>query len=273
MRVGLVVHHDRSDALSIGRELIQLAIEAVLEIVAGPEDAARLGVQEAVLEREPLAAVVGVGGDGTVLEAARIGLAADAAVLGVNAGRVGFLADVEPAAMKEAIQVLAGGNYAEQRLMTVATTMPDGSTEVGLNDVVMEKMASHRLVSIRLQVDDAEVVTYHADGVVVCTPTGSTAYNLSAGGPIVDRRLEALIVTPVASHSLFAKPLVFSASVEIRCTVVDDRPVGVAVDGRELGSLQPGDQVRIVRGGRPVRFIDVSGRSFDQVLRRKLGLD
>ncbi|MFQ5966993.1 MAG: NAD(+)/NADH kinase [Acidimicrobiia bacterium] len=273
MKIGLVLHHDRTEAFELAEEFVELAAAEGLELLASSEDAKRLGTSAADLDREQLDAVVAVGGDGTVLEGARLALQTDAAVLGINAGRVGFLADVDPEGLKPAVLALAAGEWAEQQFMTVEAAMPDGSRAVGMNDVVIEKIASQRLVSIELAADDREVITYHADGIVICTPSGSTAYNLSAGGPLVDRRLDALIVTPVASHGLFAKPLVFSPEVELRCRVADDRPVGVAVDGRELGSLGAEEHVEIVRGSRPVRMIQMTGRSFDQVLRKKFGLD
>jgi NAD+ kinase len=273
MRVGILLHHERAAALAIGTEFVERATERGLDIVARTHDAERLGIESAVLTEETLDAIVAVGGDGTVLEASRIGRSIDAPVLGINAGRVGFLADVEADGIGGAVDALASGAWRERVVMTVRAGFADGTSDVGLNDVVMEKVASRRLVSISLSVDGADVVTYHADGVVVCTPTGSTAYNLSAGGPLLDRRLEALTVTPVAPHSLFAKSLVFSGQTRLRCTVTNDRPVGVAVDGRELGQLEPGEHVDIWKGESPARLIDVSGHSFDQLIRRKFGLE
>ncbi len=272
MRIRLVLHHDREDALELGRRLSALASSEGLEVVAAAGDAGRLGVEAEEPANSAADVVVAVGGDGTVLEGARIALRSGAALLGINAGRVGFLADVEPAGLDAAVRALASGSWNTQAAMTVEATMPNGGSAIGMNDVVIEKVASHRLVSISLAADGRDVATYHADGVVICTPTGSTAYNLSAGGPLVDRRIEALIVTPVASHSLFSKTLVFSPAVRLVCRVVDERPVGVSVDGRQVGTLSAGEQVEIARGTDPVRMINLSGQSFDQVLRRKFSL-
>ena len=273
MKIAIVLHHERAQAAELAADFVKLASHHDLDLYASASDARRLGTSEADLDVEKFEAVVAVGGDGTVLEGARLALRSEAALLGVNAGRVGFLADIEPDELEAAVKALASGDYLIQNFMTVQAVMPEGGPVVGMNDVVIEKIASQRLVSISLLADEREVVTYHADGIVICTPSGSTAYNLSAGGPLVDRRLEAMIVTPVASHGLFAKPLVFAPGVKLRCRVVDERPVGVAVDGRELGTLGVGEHVDIERGDRPVRMIHISGRTFDQVLRKKFGLD
>lgn len=270
MKLALVLHHERSEAIAIARKLIDLASETDLEVVAGERDAPRLSLDSVDLDLAGIEAVVAIGGDGTVLEGARLGLTHDVPVLGLNAGRVGFLAE-EPEVLESAVDALASGRWNESRIMTVEAAAGDRSA-TGINDVVIEKVSSQRLVSISLTADDHPVLTYHADGVIVCTPTGSTAYNLSAGGPVVDRRLEGLIVTPVASHSLFARPLVFAPHAILRFEVLHDRAVGINVDGRELARLEPGAVVEVRRGEKSARFLDLTGRTFDQIIRRKFRL-
>jgi NAD+ kinase len=157
--------------------------------------------------------------------------------------------------------------------MTVEAAIGDARPVAGVNDVVVEKAISQRLVSIEVAVDGEPFLTYHADGLVFSTPTGSTAYNLSAGGPLVHPQLDALILTPVAHHSLFSTAVVFPDDSELVCTVVHDRPVSVAVDGRELGRADPGDRITIRRGSRDVRFIDYSGRSYPRLVTEKLKLE
>ena len=201
--------------------------------------------------------VVAVGGDGTMLEAVRVALEADLPVLGVNAGHVGFLTRVEPGRLDAALDALAAGGWAESRRMTLCARVRGRPDAVGLNDVVVEKAVSQHVVKISVVVGEERLVSYRADGVVVATPTGSTAYTFSAGGPLVDPELEALVVTAVAPHNLFARPIVFRPEVVLRLTVDDDRPARVNVDGRTLAVLAPGEEVEVSRGERagPLRRV------------------
>jgi NAD+ kinase len=216
--------------------------------------------------------IVAIGGDGTVLRAARTALQADVPLLGINVGRKGFLADVEPDALEEAVEVLASGSWRESPRMTIEAVVNDREAVTGINDVVIEKVLSQRLISLEVAFDGERFITYHADGVILATPTGSTAYSLSAGGPLVAPEVEALILSPVAPHALFSKSLLLRPETEILCTVVQDRSAGVSVDGYDLGKVVPGDRIRVRRGHGQVRFIDVSGRSFGTRVKQKFYL-
>lgn len=214
--------------------------------------------------------VVAVGGDGTMLQAATFATAADADIVGINVGRVGFLAEVERGEVATLASLLLKGGYPTKERMTLAATI-DGETHVGLNDVVVEKVASQQMISVEIDVDGERFLTYRADGMIISTPTGSSAYNLSAGGPLVDPRLAAIVITPVAAYSLFSSPVVLHPGVRLDVRIVHDRPAGCAVDGRASAVLEPGDHVRVTSG--PVlRLVDVTGRSYPETLRSKLRL-
>ncbi|HDH25105.1 MAG TPA: NAD(+)/NADH kinase [Actinobacteria bacterium] len=259
MRLTMVVHERRPQAGTVAERFRDGCLLRGIEIVD----------QEA----EHVDAVIAIGGDGTVLRAARIALKSGAALLGVNVGRKGFLADVEPAGLPEALDVLASGTWRESARMTIRARMNGGETAVGINDVVVEKTGGHSIISIEVRVDGERFIDYHADGLVFATPTGSTAYNLSAGGPLMDPEVEALIMSPVAPHSLFSKSVILHPDAEIRCMVVADRPAGVSVDGRDLGTAHSGDMIFIERGSEQVRFIDVSGTSFPRRVKDKFHLN
>lgn len=229
-------------------------------------DAAELGIEAGA---DP-SVVVAVGGDGTMLEAARFATAADADIVGINVGRVGFLAEVEVGEVDALAEVLTRGGYGIKERMTLAATH-DGTTQVGLNDVVVEKNASQQMISVEVDVDGERFLTYRADGVIVATPTGSSAYNLSAGGPLIDPRIAAMVITPVAAYSLFSAPVVLHPGVELDIRIVHDRPAGCSVDGRASIVLEPGETVRVTQGP-ALRLIDVSGRSYPETLRSKLRL-
>ncbi len=208
-----------------------------------------------------------------MLRAARVALAADVPLLGINAGRKGFLADVEPGMLEQSIEELASGSWEVSRRMTLEARINNGDPVTGINDVVIEKTMSQRLISIEVAVDHERFLNYHADGLIIATPTGSTAYNLSAGGPLVDPEVEAVILSPVSPHSLFSKSLVLHPSAVIRCTIVQDRPAGVSVDGYEVGTVNPGDEITVRRGGGTIRFVELSGRSFAGRVKEKFHLN
>jgi NAD+ kinase len=142
-----------------------------------------------------------------------------------------------------------------------------------VNDVVVEKIDSTRLVNLEVVIDGSHFATYRADGLIVATPTGSTAYSFSAGGPIVDPSVDALVLTPVAAHSLFDRPIVLPADAEISITVRRDRPVRVNVDKEVLGHIGDGERVSIGRGSRPARFVTFGTTSFPGLVRDKFELE
>jgi NAD+ kinase len=215
--------------------------------------------------------VLGVGGDGTMLAAARLALHDNVPVLGFDLGTLGFLTEAEPADLDRVIPRLIGGDYEVEERMTVAARVGD-THEVGLNDVVIEKVDTTRLVSLDVVIDGTHLVTQRADGLIVATPTGSTAYSFSAGGPLLDPALQALVVTPVASHSLFDRSIVVPGSSRIEVTVTKDRIVRVNVDKGGLGQLAEGGKVEIHSGERPSRFVTLGERSFAALIREKFGL-
>lgn len=266
--IGVVVTADRPEAVEVARRLVSLTDEAGLRVAACDASTAyALGVP--AVGRE-LSVVVAVGGDGTVLSGVRHAIDRKVPVVGVNVGRVGFLAEVEPSALEELVHRLAGPTPPTVPRMAVAATV-DGTTTVGLNDVVIQKTEGQHMVGVDVLVDGERFLTFRADGVIVSTPTGSSAYNLSAGGPLLDPRVDALVVTPVAPYSLFRSAVALDPDSAIRCTVIHDRSASVAVDGREVGVLAPGESVEIRRGP-SVPFVDLAGRSYPESLKRKLRL-
>ena len=266
MRLGLVVNREREEAVEFETRF---------------EDAAEaVGCETLALDQESLStppdwnevdAVVAIGGDGTVLNATRRAMLTGTPVLGINLGTLGFLAEAEPEQLDEVLAALTSGEYTIEERNTIKATIGDVS-EPGLNDVVVEKIDSQRLVVLDVEVNGERFLTYRADGIVVATSTGSTAYGFSAGGPLIDPRVETLLVTPVAPHSLFDRSLVMPPDSRIVITVTDDRPVRVSVDGREIGSLHEGDFVEIGQADQRARFIRLSKEGFATRVTRKFGL-
>jgi NAD+ kinase len=273
MKIALVVHPYRSEATEIAAQLVAEATRRGFPVSANEEDASRVPGTE-VRGPGPADAdvVVAVGGDGTVLEGVRLGIEADLPVLGVNAGHMGFLAEVEPAMVPEAVAALAAGEYSESRRMTLAARFDGADTVIGINDAVIEKTVSQHILRVAVWVNEERLIGYRTDAVIVATPTGSTAYTFSAGGPLVDPELEALVVTPVAPHTLFGRPLVFQPGTTLTFHIEGDRPGRVNIDGRSHAVLEPGEQVVITRGEPSARFIRLVPRNFATAVREKFHL-
>jgi NAD+ kinase len=222
--------------------------------------------------------VLVLGGDGTLLSMADcIGAAGlDIPILGVNFGSLGFLTEVTLPELYPALEaVLAGTARTESRMMLSATTQRASGAAAGhivLNDVVVTKAAHARMIELLVSVGDEFVTRIKADGLIVATPTGSTAYNLAAGGPIVHPTLDALLLTPIAPHMLTNRPIVIPASAPV-CVqpLMEERDeVYVTFDGQTGLQLQAGDEIRIRSAERPLRLIRPSTRSYFDVLRQKL---
>jgi NAD+ kinase len=216
--------------------------------------------------------ILAVGGDGTMLAAVQTAVAFDVPVLGFNLGTLGFLTEAEPDDVAAVVKRLVTGEFDVQTRLTVSAAI-GGVSAVGVNDVVVEKVDSTRLVSLTVVIDGTEFATYRADGLIIATPTGSTAYSFSAGGPVVDPGVDALVLTPVASHSLFDRPLVLPADAEIAVTARTDRLVRVNVDKTDLGQISEGETVDIRRGERPARFVTFGSLTFPGLVREKFGLE
>jgi NAD+ kinase len=225
------------------------------------------------LEDEPPALtddslVVSLGGDGTFLRAARLAHGAGAAVLAVNLGRVGFLLDVPAdgvaASVREAIH---GATEVEH--LALAAHMPDGSVVFALNELVVERQAPGHMVQLTTYLDDEFFLSYSADGVMVATPTGSTAYNFSAGGPIVDADLPVLVLTPVAPHFTINSSVVVNGDRTVRLEVGRNAALVVA-DSHVVATLNAGESVSVRRSERPVRVVRAGSFSLGRRLRENL---
>jgi len=222
--------------------------------------------------------VVVLGGDGTLLSMADCIAAAgvDVPILGVNFGRLGFLTEVTLPELYSALETaLAGRARVEERLMLRSTTIRHGSAlpeHMTLNDVVVTKAAQSRMIELSVSVGDEFVTRVKADGLIVATPTGSTAYNLAAGGPIVQPGMDALVLTPIAPHMLTNRPIVIPSLSPVRITpVMDERDkVYVTFDGQEGYELEAGDEVRICCAPRRLKLLHSASRSYFEVLREKL---
>jgi NAD+ kinase len=264
--VGFLVHERREAAVRAGDELARrLRDDGVNTVRLTPDDASI-----------PVDLVVAVGGDGTFLRAAFVASRVRAPVLGVKVGRLGFLTEVEPVDALPLIRdALEGRARIEERLAVVGETEVEGAfpPQWGMNEIMVEKLARQRLVRLRVEVDGAYVTTFSADGVIVATPTGSTAYSFSARGPIVSPTVPCLVVTPIAAHMVFDRSFVLAADQVVTLEVVGEEPALLSADGRETVEVPVGTRVRIRASNRPARFVRRDdGSAFLPRVREKFGL-
>ena len=220
--------------------------------------------------------IVAVGGDGTMLYAADLAREHNVPLLGINRGRLGFLADVTPDQMLQSIDNILNGKYSrESRLLLDAHLVkPDGSviTASALNDIVLQRHRTGRMVNFETSIDNKYVNTHSGDGLIVATPTGSTAYALSCGGPIIEPQLDAIVVVPICPHTLSDRPIVVPATLEIEVRLIEciDTQAEVTADGHSFGTLTAMDRLLISAADNRIRLIHPPGHDFYEILRSKL---
>ena len=221
--------------------------------------------------------VLVLGGDGTLLRAAEMARPVGVPLLGVNLGRVGFLAEAEQESLDDALDAVVQGRYeVEERMTLDAVARINGDALVrtwALNEATVEKSSRERILEVVLEVDGRPVSAFGCDGVICATPTGSTAYAFSAGGPLVWPQVEALLLAPSNAHALFARPMVIAPDSEVAIEVDPAGPPAVLeCDGRRTVALPPGARVELARGATPVRMVRLNGQPFADRLVRKFDL-
>ena len=280
--ITFLVHPDRPDALALATETASWLEERgnVARILrfSGPDRVSEAGVEIdlAAVDLAGTVVAVSMGGDGTFLRVVRLAAPEDVPVLGVNFGRLGYLPDLLPDQLRDALTKVLDGTAAIESRCALEVCISDRSigddvsTLLALNEVVIEKIDFGHTVRLATMVDGEEALTYSADGLIIATPTGSTAYNLSAGGPILAPTLRAMVVTPVAPHFSLDRSLVLTDTQEVRVEVAPDRSGALVIDGQDVGRLKPGATVTCTVAARPVRVVRNEPHTFGTILRFRL---
>lgn len=252
--------------------------KAGIDVMALPDVAERLAVQsvsEAALA-ESADLIVAIGGDGTMLYAASLTGSGDVPLLGVNRGRLGFLADVTPTEMLESIDLIMNGDYSRESRSRLLATLNSASTgtitALALNDIVLQRRDTGRMLDFETRIANRYVNTHMGDGLIVATPTGSTAYALSCGGPIIEPKLDAFVVVPICPHTLSDRPIVIPADEQFEITLLDrdGTKAEISVDGLSLGEFTAADKLIIARSDCPITLIHPPGYDYFEILRSKL---
>jgi NAD+ kinase len=279
----LVAHHDRMEAAALARLAAAWLTDHGHSAWMTPEDAAPLELTELVQERSPQSAglALSLGGDGTMLRAVKMLGGSGVPIIGVNVGLLGYLTEVEPPALTGALERWAAGPEAgewrvEERMMIDASLhrlgVDQAETWTALNESVVEKQEAGHTVRLLVRIDGAPFTSYAADGLIIATPTGSTAYSLSARGPVVSPKHRALLLTPVSPHMLFDRSLVLDPDEQVEIEVIGHRPATLSIDGQTAASLAEGDTVSVRASMSVARFVRFGERRFHQILKAKFGL-
>ncbi|MEP7046281.1 MAG: NAD(+)/NADH kinase [Ilumatobacteraceae bacterium] len=279
----LVAHHDRIEAAALARSAATWLAGHGHSAWMTPEDAEPLELLDLVSERKPESAglALSLGGDGTMLRAVKMLAGAPVPIIGINIGLLGYLTEVEPAALTAALERWAAGSETgewriEERMMLDATLHRCGAEQTemwtALNEGVVEKQEAGHTVRLLVRIDGATFTSYAADGLIISTPTGSTAYSLSARGPVVSPKHRALLLTPVSPHMLFDRSLVLDPDEQVEIEVIGHRPATLSIDGQTAASLAEGDIVAVRASASVARFVRFGERRFHQILKTKFGL-
>lgn len=277
MRLGVIGHKGYEELPGILRTLFRLAPSLKIEPFLESEIAEVAGKETSLDDPNKIDALITLGGDGTLLRGARFLDGHDIPILGVNLGRVGFLTSCQSDDFEPALRHLAGGEYVAQPRMALSARAISSEGETrkqwrALNDFVLHKGGFARVVRLNVFVDGESIGTYAADGVVISTPTGSTAYSLSAGGPVVVPTVESIIITPVSPHTLGIRPLVIPPDGEVTVEA-NESPTEllVTVDGQVGTKFVKGEKLKVRRADNPVRIVRFPGTTFFERMRAKLG--
>lgn len=279
--IGVLVHHDRKAAWDVATELVSWLDERGHDIRLPERDATLVGLERFGQPDDEVAVgaelVVGVGGDGTILRAVDLAAPLGVPVLGVNVGQLGYLTMVEPEAMRASMKRFLAGSYEidERMRLDVVVVRADGTvepTECALNEAVLERGEPGHTIRIEAYFDGEAFTPYVADGLIVSTPTGSTAYAFSVRGPIVAPRHRAIVLVPVAPHMLFDRSMVLEPSTQIRLEVAGHRVARLGIDGRSLGTLAEGDSIVCTAAEQPALLVTFGRADFHRVLRSKFAL-
>lgn len=285
-RIFLLAHTGRDEAVVVARKVVASLLSHGLVVRVLADEAAQLGIEPAdgveLVAEDGAAAgcelAVVIGGDGTILRAAEITHQSGTPLLGVNLGHVGFLAEAESEDIESTIDAIVERRYTAEDRLTVDVDVYQGKTLVtstwALNEASVEKAARQRMLEVVVEIDGRPLSRWGCDGVVCATPTGSTAYNFSAGGPIVWPGVEALLIVPISAHALFARPMVVAPDSVLAVEVLaQTQGAGVLwCDGRRTVELPPGARIEVRRGTKPVRLVRLHEAPFTDRLVAKFGL-
>ena len=277
-RVAILGRHEDPHVAELMNTLVGHLTKAGITVVASDDFATEQSVEHVAEEQLADSAdlMIAIGGDGTMLYAGHLLLESGVPLLGINRGRLGFLADVSPDAMLDSVDhILNGNSTIESRIQLVASLQRANGESIeatAINDVVLQRYETGRMVDMVTSVDGQRLNTQSGDGLIVATPTGSTAYALSCGGPLIDPRLDVVVIVPICPHTLTVRPIVIPANqtISVRVLQRQDTNAEVVIDGNSIGTIGPEDELTIRQSEHRTQLIHPPDYDFYSILRSKL---
>ncbi|MDF2577720.1 MAG: ppnK [Chlamydiales bacterium] len=274
MIIALFPNASKHNACNIAREVYKYLTDHGVEVVVDDQEAAVIGASP--LSSVPLLEInfaISLGGDGTILRLVHRYPGLLAPIIGINLGNLGFMADIPLAELYTSLDQFLAGNYRIENRITIEGKNPlKNQSFFALNEVIVHRSGNSSLIELALYVDGNYLSTFRADGVIISTPSGSTAYSLAAGGPILTPELEALVLTPICPHTISNRPIVFMPQQEIKIEYISDyKPVEVTFDGIPSFYLETGESFCIKRRTQIFRLVSLLQRDYYSILRSKLG--
>ena len=279
MKVGILARVDKAQASSLVQALSEALSRRGIAVALEKKTAQLLGPDRSGLDEGALAAtsdlLIVLGGDGTILRFLHCLAGPVPPIFGINLGSLGFLTGVSSEDWPQAVEAIVAGNFQLSARTRLQAELEREETVVetftGLNDVVVSRGQNSQLIKVEVRIDGEELCVYNADGLIVATPTGSTAYSMSAGGPLLLPHSECHVITPICPHVLTNRSTVIADTAQLELRLVgDEHGVTVNVDGQEIRGFGPGDILRISRAGEKLCLATLPGRTFSEVLREKL---
>lgn len=281
MNIAVVVNLSKKNAVECAKDIVKIFLENGAKVLMNSDNAPYFkafkieyfDTDAELFDSCDLA--VTVGGDGTIIHTAKIAATANKSLIGVNVGRLGFAADVEPEEIEELTRLLTGDYGIQKRMLLDVTVKAENGKEESflvVNDAIIARGELSRIIDLEVYLNNQKVSAYRADGLLFSTPTGSTAYSLSAGGPIIEPEMECILMTPVCPHSLFSRSVLFdhNSELSVKTAVLDDCKAVLTVDGQKSIELKPNDTVTIKKSNLYLNLLTLHKRNFYTQLNEKL---
>ena len=273
MIIALFPNEKKQHSFELAIQIREFLEKRDIQVAAEDEKAASIGALPlSTVDPKKIRYLISMGGDGTLLRISHRYSHLDAPILGVNLGHLGFMADIPTADIIPSLNDLLDGSYTIHKRLALEASTSRREKIRAVNDIVFHRAQNYSLIELAIQVDGVYINTFVADGVIVATPTGSTAYSLAAGGPILAPNLDAVVITPICPHTISNRPIVLTADrkIEIQYISAYD-PIDVRADGLDAFSLKSGDSIAIQRSSQPFKIVNLHRHEYFSTLRKKLG--
>jgi NAD+ kinase len=273
MIIALFPNEKKKHSFELAIQIREFFEEKGIAVAAEDEKAPSIGAMPiSSVDPNNIGFLISMGGDGTLLRISHQYSHLDAPILGINLGHLGFMADIPTADIFASLNDLLNSDYTVDKRLALEATASRSESLRAVNDIVFHRAHNYSLIELAIQVDGIYINTFVADGIIIATPTGSTAYSLAAGGPILAPTLEAIVITPICPHTISNRPIVLTADRKIEIQYISTYdPIDVRADGLDAMPLKSGDSISIQRSSQPFKIVNLHRHEYFSTLRKKLG--